>query len=68
MNVRQMVFPVPEGGQATLSFPEAMTLETIQMLEEASALAFDALRRDARRKQSQEAGAIEYDSWAANFK
>ena len=67
MNVRQMVFPIPEG-QATLSVPEAMTLETIQMLEEASALAFRALRQDAPRKRFQEAGAIEYDSWAANFR
>lgn len=67
MNTRQMLFPIREGGQATLSVPEALTLETIQVLEEASALAFSALRRDVLQKKSQEAGVLEYDSWAANF-
>lgn len=44
----------------------AMNLETVQMLEEASALVLRALRRTAPPQQAQDAGAIEYDSWLAN--
>lgn len=47
-----------------MGFPEATTLETIQMLEEASARMFRALRRNALHQRAQEAGAAEYDSWA----
>ena len=63
MNVQQVVFPVPEGGHATLALPEPVTLETIEMLEEASALMFRSLRRRVRKQQAEEAGAIEYASW-----
>lgn len=45
----------------------AMNLETIEMLEEASALMFHALRQTAPQQQAKEAGAIEYDSWMANI-
>ena len=43
---------------------QTMTAETIQMLEEASALMFLALRRNAAPAASREAGAAEYDSWS----
>ena len=66
MNVRQMVSSIPEGGHVTLAFPEPVTLETIEMLEEVSALMFRSLRRNALKPQARDAGAIEYDSWAAN--
>jgi hypothetical protein len=66
MNVRQMVFSAPEGGNATLAFPEPVTLETIEMLEEAAALMFRSLRRNALKPQAPDAGAIEFDSWAAH--
>jgi hypothetical protein len=46
-------------------FPEAMTVETIQRLEEASARILHALREHARQQQAQQAGAMEYDSWPA---
>ena len=67
MNVRQIQFSTPEGGHATLAFPDPLTLETIEMLEEASALMFRSLRRNARRPQVPDAGAIEYESWMANL-
>lgn len=46
-------------------FPEAMMVETIQRLEEASARIFHALRENARQHQARQAGAMEYDSWSA---
>jgi hypothetical protein len=42
----------------------AMTAETIEMLEEASTLVFRALR-NTQPVPRQDAGAIEYDSWSA---
>jgi hypothetical protein len=44
----------------------AMTLETIELLEEASALMFRTLRGTAQPQDPAHAGAIEYDSWGAN--
>ena len=67
MNLRQMVFPMPEGGHATLAIPDPVTLESVEMLEEASALMFRSLRRSALKPQAEDPGAIEYDSWAANL-
>ncbi|MBE0546289.1 MAG: hypothetical protein IH627_01265 [Rubrivivax sp.] len=64
MNVRQVVFPMPEGRQATLSFPEPMTLEAVETLERAVAQMFRSLRREAQGRQAQDTGAIEYESWA----
>ena len=46
-------------------FPEAMMVETIRRLEEASARIFHVLRENARQQQAQKAGAMEYDSWSA---
>jgi hypothetical protein len=62
MNLREMVFPMPEGGHATLALPEPVTLESIEVLEEASALMFRSLRRNAVEAKGRDAGAIEYDS------
>ena len=64
MNVRQEVFALPEGRQATLSFPAPMTLEAIETLERATAQMFRSLRRELLGRQAQDTGAIEYDSWA----
>lgn len=57
---------------------EQQMLETIEKLEEASTLVFQALRRSAAREAgaieydswagARTAGAIEYESWAANFR
>ena len=66
MNVRQVVFSVPQGIQATLAFPEPVTEETIEMLEQASALMLRSLRCNAGRQDSSAAGEIEYASWAPN--
>jgi hypothetical protein len=65
MNMGQVVFSIPDGVQATLAFPDPMTPEVIDMLERTSALIFHSLRRDAHVEQARQAGAIEYDSWAA---
>lgn len=46
-------------------FPEAMMVETIQRLEEASARIFRALRENARQQQARQGGVMEYDSWSA---
>jgi hypothetical protein len=55
MNVRQIVLPLPE----------AMTVETIEMLEEASALVFRALRQGTHPPRCEDVGAAEYESWTA---
>jgi hypothetical protein len=44
----------------------AMAMETIEMLEEASALMFRTLRGNAQPSDPRRAGAIEYDSWGAD--
>ena len=56
-----------------LVIPEAMSPQTIQMVEETSAAIFHALRQSALRQQAGAAeydswaGAIEYDSWSSHF-
>ncbi|NWG76475.1 MAG: hypothetical protein HXY24_18045 [Rubrivivax sp.] len=69
MNVRQVVFPMPDGRLATMSLPEPVTPESIDALEHESARVWHALRRDAfaaqAQRQAREAGAIEFDSWAS---
>lgn len=68
MNVRHVVFPMPDGRLATMSLPEPLTPESIDALEHESARVWRALRRDAlaaqAQRQAREAGAIELDSWA----
>jgi hypothetical protein len=68
MNVRHVVFPMPDGRLATMSLPEPLTPESIDALEHESARVWRALRRDAlaaqAQRQAREAGAIEFDSWA----
>jgi hypothetical protein len=66
MILQQMVFSMPDGLHGTLAFPEPMTLGKIEMLEKASAAMFQSLRRNALKRQAQDAGAIEYHSWGAN--
>jgi|OpeIllAssembly_1097287.scaffolds.fasta_scaffold2180567_2 hypothetical protein len=63
MNVRQVVFPVPAGGDVMLAFPEPVTLESIEVLQRASVLLVESLRHSAQRQGTEDAGAIEYDSW-----
>jgi len=46
-------------------FPEALMVEAIQRLEEASVRILRALRENARQQQALQAGAMEYDSWSA---
>ncbi len=44
----------------------AMSVETIDRLEEAWKLTFSTLRQNAQSPQTRDAGAIEYDSWGAS--
>ena len=67
MDLRQMQFSIAEGGHATLAFRESVTLEAVEMLEEASALMFRTLRRTALRQRARDEGAIEYDSWVKSL-
>jgi len=60
-----MVFSTPEGGHATLAFPEPVTLEGIEVLEQEAGLTLHFLRPGALRQRALDAGAIEYDSWTA---
>lgn len=58
---RTMVLSVPEGGEITLTFPEPLTQESVEMADEGIRLLFRRLRRVA---QSQIAdGDAEYASW-----
>lgn len=43
---------------------EQQMLDTIEKMEEASTLVFEALRRSALQHQVRDPGAVEYDSWA----
>ena len=63
---RQAVFSVPEGGAATFTFPEFMSEDTIQMLEELALILFRGLRRSSIEKQAKDAGETEYASWTPN--
>jgi uncharacterized protein YbjQ (UPF0145 family) len=63
MNTPKEIFPPTEDGNPVRDFPEAMTVETVDMLEQASALAFRALRQNAQRMRAE--GLIEYESWLA---
>lgn len=66
MDHRQVMFPMPEGRVATLSLPEPVTLEAIDALERSSAQVLRTLRREVLERSDREAGAIEYESWAAH--
>jgi len=48
-----------------MAMTEQQMVETIEKLEEASTLVFEALRRSALQRQPRDPGAAEYDSWAA---
>ena len=63
MNVRQMMFSIPDGGQATIAMSEPMTTEAIAVVDEISALLLRTMRRNVLERRAQDAGAIEYDSW-----
>lgn len=49
--------------QPRLPYPEAMTLETLRVLEEAAAEMFRALRQRLLPPGAADAALIEYDSW-----
>lgn len=63
MNVRQMMFSIPDGGQATIAVSEPISVEAIEVVDEISALLLRTLRRNVLERHARDAGAIEYDSW-----
>jgi hypothetical protein len=63
MNVRQMMFSIPETLQATLAFPEPPTPEVLRVLEGVSTLVCRAVGGAASDEPGLDAGEIEYASW-----
>lgn len=62
---RHASFACPEGGNALLTFPTPLTVETVDMLAELCALMFRGLRRDAVQWDAQQRAEAEYQSWFA---
>lgn len=63
MNVRQMVFSIPETLQATLAFQEPPTPEVLRVLEGVSTLVCRAIGGVADVPRASDAGEVEYASW-----
>jgi hypothetical protein len=62
---RKAMFACPEGGHAVIEFPSPLTVETLDMLAELTALMFRGMRRDAETRDAQERADAEYRSWFA---
>ena len=62
---RRAVFACPEGGEAVMEFPTPLTMETLDMLAELSALMFRGMTRDAETRDAQQRADAEYLSWYA---
>jgi hypothetical protein len=67
MTPRQTTFSIPEGGAATLTLPEALTLESMSRLENEFDRMFRMLRSDLRGPATDDPGAVEFDSWIAQL-
>ena len=63
MTVQQNVFQTQERSAAAGSGPHPVSLETMELIEQALAQMLSSLRRGAPDAAAQEAGRIEYDSW-----
>jgi hypothetical protein len=61
--MRQMIFSVPEGGAVVIAYPEPLSVETVDMLEEFYALMIRGLRRRATHSEEKASGEAEYASW-----
>ncbi len=67
MNPLQTTFSVLEGGVATLTLPEPLTLESMSRLENEIGSLFRMLRKDFSGPAAADPGAIEFDSWIAQL-
>lgn len=67
MTPRQTTFSVPEGGAATLTLPQTLTLESMSRLENEIGRMFRMLRQDLSGPATEDPGAIEFDSWIAQL-
>jgi hypothetical protein len=67
MTPRQTTFSVPEGGAATLTLPETLTLESMSRLENELSRMFRMLRKNLAGPATEDPGAIEFDSWIAQL-
>lgn len=63
MTVQQDVFSIPETGHAALPCPDPVSLETIELIEQALAQMLRSLRRGVPNRAAEEAGLLEYRSW-----
>lgn len=62
---KTMILSLPEGGQATMTWPEHVTPESVEMMAECLALQVKVIRRSAeqRKESSATAADLEYASW-----
>jgi len=67
MTPRQTTFSAADGGAATLTLPETLTLESMSRLENDLGRLFRMLRSDLRGPATDDPGAIEFDSWIAQL-
>ena len=63
MTVPQEVFSVPESGHTGLPCPDPVSLETIELIQQALAQMVRSLRRSVPSRSAEEAGSLEYSSW-----
>jgi hypothetical protein len=63
MTVRQEVFSARETGDTGLPCPHPVSLETIELIQQALGQMARSLRRSAPDRSAEEAGLLEYSSW-----
>lgn len=62
-SLRRAVFSCPEGGEAVMEFPAALTTDTLEMLAELFVLMFRGMIRGAETRDAQQIADVEYQSW-----
>lgn len=67
MTPRQTTFSVAQGGAATLTLPETLTLESMSRLEQDLGRLFRMLRNDLPGPATDDPAVIEFDSWIARL-
>lgn len=63
MTVQQNEFSGPETGHAGLPCPDPVSLETIELIQQALGQMVRSLRRSVPSRSAEEAGSLEYSSW-----
>lgn len=63
MTVQSSEFSGPETGHTGLPCPDPVSLETIELIEQALGQMLRSLRRGVPSRAAEEAGLLEYRSW-----